>query len=112
MTDGSSAVPRAKIAIAIDEKLLAVLDRLVRARSSRTAARQSRPPWRRSWSAFRPACWRAIAPSSIHRRAGAGRRRAVDGRRAMARVLRGDIRWAELDPTRGSEPAGRRPVLV
>ena len=30
----------------------------------------------------------------------------------MARVLRGDIRWAELDPTRGREQAGRRPVLV
>lgn len=34
----------------------------------------------------------------------------------MARVLgsihRGDIRWAELDPVRGREQAGKRPVLV
>ena len=30
----------------------------------------------------------------------------------MAGVLRGEIRWAELDPTRGHEQAGRRPVLV
>lgn len=30
----------------------------------------------------------------------------------MARILRGDIRWANLDPTRGSEQAGLRPVLV
>ena len=30
----------------------------------------------------------------------------------MARVLRGDIRWADLSPTRGHEQAGRRPVLV
>jgi mRNA interferase MazF len=30
----------------------------------------------------------------------------------MARILRGDIRWAALDPTRGSEQAGLRPVLV
>ena len=30
----------------------------------------------------------------------------------MARVLRGDIVWADLDPTRGREQAGRRPVLV
>ena len=30
----------------------------------------------------------------------------------MARILRGDIRWAELDPVRGHEQAGRRPVLV
>lgn len=30
----------------------------------------------------------------------------------MARVLRGDIRWANLDPVRGREQAGQRPVLV
>ncbi len=30
----------------------------------------------------------------------------------MARVLRGEIRWADLNPTRGAEQAGRRPVLV
>ena len=30
----------------------------------------------------------------------------------MARVLRGDVLWADLDPKRGREQAGRRPVLV
>lgn len=30
----------------------------------------------------------------------------------MARVLRGDIVWTDLDPTRGHEQVGRRPVLV
>ena len=30
----------------------------------------------------------------------------------MARVLRGDVRWADLDPTRGHEQSGKRPVLV
>ena len=30
----------------------------------------------------------------------------------MARVLRGDICWAELEPTIGNEQAGRRPVLI
>ena len=30
----------------------------------------------------------------------------------MAGILRGEIRWAELDPVRGHEQAGRRPVLV
>ncbi len=30
----------------------------------------------------------------------------------MARVLRGDIVWANLDPTQGLEESGRRPVLV
>ncbi len=30
----------------------------------------------------------------------------------MAAVLRGDILWADLNPVRGSEQAGLRPVLV
>jgi mRNA interferase MazF len=30
----------------------------------------------------------------------------------MARILRGEIRWAELNPARGREQAGRRPVLI
>jgi mRNA interferase MazF len=30
----------------------------------------------------------------------------------MARVLRGDIRWADLNPVRGNEQAGLRPVLI
>ena len=30
----------------------------------------------------------------------------------MARVLRGEVRWADLDPTRGHEQSGRRPVLI
>ena len=30
----------------------------------------------------------------------------------MARILRGDIVWANLDPVRGREQAGQRPVLV
>ena len=30
----------------------------------------------------------------------------------MARILRGDIRWANLNPTVGAEQAGMRPVLV
>jgi len=30
----------------------------------------------------------------------------------MARILRGDIVWADLNPVRGSEQAGLRPVLV
>lgn len=30
----------------------------------------------------------------------------------MAHILRGEIRWADLNPTRGREQAGRRPVLV
>ena len=30
----------------------------------------------------------------------------------MARILRGDIWWADLNPVRGREQAGVRPVLV
>lgn len=30
----------------------------------------------------------------------------------MARILRGEIRWADLGQTQGREQAGRRPVLV
>jgi mRNA interferase MazF len=30
----------------------------------------------------------------------------------MARILRGDILWANLDPTQGHEQFGSRPVLV
>jgi len=30
----------------------------------------------------------------------------------MARILRGDILWADLNPTRGHEQAGLRPVVV
>jgi mRNA interferase MazF len=30
----------------------------------------------------------------------------------MARVLRGDVWWADLNPVRGSEQAGVRPALV
>jgi mRNA interferase MazF len=30
----------------------------------------------------------------------------------MARILRGEFRWADLNPVRGHEQAGRRPVLV
>jgi mRNA interferase MazF len=30
----------------------------------------------------------------------------------MARILRGDIVWADLNPVQGREQAGRRPVVV
>jgi len=30
----------------------------------------------------------------------------------MARILRGEVRWADLKPVRGHEQAGERPVLV
>ncbi|MEK6687352.1 MAG: type II toxin-antitoxin system PemK/MazF family toxin [Gemmatimonadota bacterium] len=30
----------------------------------------------------------------------------------MAGILRGEVRWADLDPARGREQAGLRPVLI
>ena len=30
----------------------------------------------------------------------------------MARILKGEIRWADLNPIRGREQAGLRPVLI
>ncbi|HPV04036.1 MAG TPA: type II toxin-antitoxin system PemK/MazF family toxin [Myxococcota bacterium] len=30
----------------------------------------------------------------------------------MAGILRGEIRWCDLDPTRGRMQSGRRPVLI
>jgi mRNA interferase MazF len=30
----------------------------------------------------------------------------------MARILRGEIRWADLNPVRGREQSGQRPVLI
>jgi mRNA interferase MazF len=30
----------------------------------------------------------------------------------MAGILRGEVVWADLDPTKGHEQSGRRPVLV
>ncbi len=30
----------------------------------------------------------------------------------MARILRGEIRWADLNPARGREQSGQRPVLI
>jgi mRNA interferase MazF len=30
----------------------------------------------------------------------------------MARILRGELRWADLNPVRGHEQAGIRPILI
>jgi mRNA interferase MazF len=30
----------------------------------------------------------------------------------VAQILRGDVRWADLNPVRGREQAGHRPVLI
>ena len=30
----------------------------------------------------------------------------------MARILRGEVRWADLNPVKGNEQAGLRPVVI
>src|SRR5574341_1079880 len=45
-------------------------------------------------------------------REGPRRRRHLTGRGRMAIILRGEVYWANLDPTKGHEQAGQRPVLV
>lgn len=30
----------------------------------------------------------------------------------MARILRGEVRWADLNPVKGHEQGGKRPVLI
>jgi len=30
----------------------------------------------------------------------------------MAKILRGEIRWADLNPVRGREQSGKHPVLI
>src|ERR1039457_2564405 len=42
----------------------------------------------------------------------AGGRRHGSGRGCMARILRGEVRWADLNPVRGHEQSGHRPVLI
>src|SRR5258708_4229201 len=43
----------------------------------------------------------------------ATRRGGLDGRSgSMARILRGDVFWADLNPFRGHELGGQRPVVV
>ena len=53
-----------------------------------------------------------MSETRSRRRAGPGRRRAQRRRHRLAGILRGEVRWADLNPTRGNEQAGLRPVLV
>src|SRR5437763_1508151 len=91
-----------------------------RAACSPTAAGPWRRPSPKSWRAWNAGSRLAHsrAPGSRVRQPGPrvrespGRRRALRGPRHVAPVLRGEVRWADLSLTRGSEQAGRRPWLV
>ena len=104
---------RAKIAISLDEHTLDRLDQLVRARvfPNRSQAIQEAVVEKlsrlehgrlaRECAKLDPAFEKSLAEE--------GHVRRVVG---MARILRGDIRWADLNPTRGQEQSGLRPVLI
>ena len=102
----------AKIAITMREDLLRKLDRLVRSKAfpSRSRAvqeaveeklaknrpRRSRPGNARNW----------IPNSNKHWQKGAPQEKGW-----AARILRGEIYWARLDPAKGHEQAGDLPHI-
>lgn len=55
---------------------------------------------------------RRMCETRPRRRAHDGRGRNRRGQQRMADLLRGEIRWAQLNPTRGNEQARLRPVPI
>jgi mRNA interferase MazF len=104
---------RAKIAISLDELTLQKLDRLVneevypnRSRAIESAVaeklqRFDRARLARECAKLDPTFEKALADEGLS-----------DDAAALARILRGEIRWADLTPVRGREQAGKRPVLI
>ena len=102
-----------KIAITLDQEIVARLDQLV---EERTPFRVAVAPSRRRFATSstheaEPPCPR-VCEARPGVRKGAGRGRHGKGLQRMARILRGDVVWAELDPVRGHEQGGTRPVVV
>ncbi len=94
-----------KVAITIDRQTLQRVDGLVSKKvfPNRSRAIQA--------NGTQPAGLR-VCQARPEVREGARGRRPGSGSGNMARVLRGEIRWADLNPVRGHEQAGLRPVLV
>ena len=103
----------AKIAITLDEKTLQRLDRLVKGRvfPNRSRAiqdaveekleRMEKNRLARECAKLDPSVEKLMAEEGMDEEFG-----------TVARILRGEIRWADLNPVRGKEQAGLRPVLV
>lgn len=102
-----------KVAISLDERLLRRLDDLVereifRSRSEAIgkAVREKLARFDRTRLARECA---KLSPAEEHEMAEEG----ISAEAAeMAGILRGDIVWADLDPTQCHEQSGRRPVLI
>ena len=101
-----------KIAISMDETLLQRLDRLVKTRSFRSRSQLVQEAVAEKISRMDKTARARVRQARPQIRAGFGRRRTRHGNFRMAQILRGDIYWAELDPTKGHEQAGQRPVLI
>ena len=105
-------MPRAKVAISLDESTLERLDNLVeravfsnRSQAIQEAVEEKRARMERSrlvreCAKLDPTFKRALAEEGM----------AEDA--TESRILRGEIRWADLNPTRGKEQTGQRPVLI
>ena len=98
-----------KVAVSLDSELLERLDRLVADRifASRSQAVQDAIRDKLDRLA-RTRLARECAKLEL-RRTRAGRRAGCD---RMAGILRGEIVWANLDPTLGRDQSGHRPILV
>ena len=104
-------MPSVKVAITLEQETLRQVDSLVarrvfpnRSRAIQTALREKIERLEGGRLAAEcakldPAFEQALADEGLWR-----------GRGLMAGILRGEVRWADLNPVRGHEQAGRRPV--
>ena len=105
-----ACMPAAKIAVSLDPEALKEIDRLVAGGlypSRSSLVQEALSEKLRAMRRVRLA--RECAKLDPAREQAT----AEDGERdRVARVLRGDVLWADLDPVRGHEQAGHRPVVV
>ena len=101
-----------KVAISLDSELLQQLDRLVADRVFPNRSQAVQDAIRDKLGRLARTRLARECQARRVRGARAGRRRSGAGCNGMAGILRGEIVWADLDPTVGREQAGQRPVLV
>ena len=102
-----------KVAVSLDSNLLQQLDRLVaervfpnRSQAVQEAIRDKLERLARSRLA------RECAKLDLRSERKLADENLAKDAEGMAGILRGEIVWADLDPTRGHEQGGQRPVLV
>ena len=105
-------MPAAKIAVTLDQKLLLELDRLVKERRFPNRSRAVQEALREKLQRMEQGRLAGMREAKSPRGAGTRRSRPRGRPQIMARILRGDIVWATLDPVRGHEQGGTRPIVV